>query len=149
MLSVVFSILASITLFIIGSWDIIHSILTKNPIINHNITNHNDLLFDIISSIDLFLIGVVLLIFGFGIYELFISNIEIAKEKFNNSTLKINSLDQLKNKIIKVVIIVLIVKFFETILQMSDGFSQPIDILYFGIAILSISVGFYIINKNN
>ena len=80
---------------------------------NENINNNNELLFQIISSIDLFLIGIVLLIFGFGVYELFISEIEFAKNKFTDSTLKIKSLDQLKNKIIKVIIIVLIVKFFE------------------------------------
>ena len=45
---------------------------------NENI-NNNELLFQIISSIDLFLIGIVLLIFGFGVYELFISEIEFAK----------------------------------------------------------------------
>ena len=91
----------------------------QNPLLNPNITNNNDLLFKIISSIDLFLIGIVLLIFGFGVYELFISEIDFAKGKFADSTLKINSLDQLKNKIIKVIIIVLIVKFFEKILKLT------------------------------
>ena len=148
-LSVVFSILASISFFIIGSWDIMTSIIHKNPIINSDISNNNDLLFTVISSIDLFLIGVVLLIFGFGIYELFISHIEIAKEKIGDSTLKIKTLDQLKNKIIKVIIIVLIVKFFEKVLKMSNSFSEPIDILYLGFAILSVSIGFYFINKKN
>ena len=107
-LSVILSILASITLFFIGSWDIIYSIVYQNPLFNPDISNNNDLLFKIISSIDLFLIGIVLLIFGFGVYELFISEIDFAKGKFADSTLKINSLDQLKNKIIKVIIIVLI-----------------------------------------
>ena len=111
-LSVVLSIIASITLFLIGSWDILYSIAYENPLINSNINNNNDLLFKIISSIDMFLIGIVLLIFGFGVYELFISEIDFAKGKFAESTLKIDNLDQLKNKIIKVIIIVLIVKFF-------------------------------------
>ena len=71
-LSVILSIVASITLFLIGSWDIISSILYHNPLINSEISNNNDLLFKIISSIDIFLIGIVLLIFGFGVYELFI-----------------------------------------------------------------------------
>ena len=41
---------------------------------------------------------------------MFISEIDFAKGKFAESTLKINNLDQLKNKIIKVIIIVLIIK---------------------------------------
>ncbi|MDA8956654.1 YqhA family protein [Flavobacteriales bacterium] len=146
-LSVILSILASITLFMIGSWDIIHAIIYENPLFSSDITNNNDLLFRIISSIDLFLIGIVLLIFGFGVYELFISEIDFAKDKFTNSTLKINSLDQLKNKIIKVIIIVLIVKFFEKILKLTPSFTSSIDVLYFAISILSICIGYYLINR--
>jgi len=95
----------------------------------------------------LFLIGIVLLIFGFGIYELFVSEIDFANSKFNESTLKIRDLDQLKNKIIKVIIIVLIVKFFEKVLKFSENFTDPLDILYFSISILSICFGYFLINK--
>lgn len=146
-LAVILSVLASITLFIIGSWDIVHSIVFQNPLTNDGITHNNDLLFKIISSIDIFLIGIVLLIFGFGVYELFISEIDIAKDKFSNSTLKISTLDQLKNKIIKVVIIVLIVKFFEKILKLTPNFNTPQDLLLLSISILSICLGFFLINK--
>ena len=145
-LAVILSVLASITLFVIGSWDILHSIVFQNPLTN-NISHNNNLLFKIISSIDLFLIGIVLLIFGFGVYELFISEIDIARDKFADSTLKINSLDQLKNKIIKVVIIVLIVKFFEKILKLTPNFNTPQDLLLLSVSILAICLGFYLINK--
>ena len=146
-LAVILSVLASITLFIIGSWDILHSIVFQNPLTNHNVSHNNNLLFKIISSIDLFLIGIVLLIFGFGVYELFISEIDIARDKFADSTLKINSLDQLKNKIIKVVIIVLIVKFFEKILKLTPNFNTPQDLLLLSVSILAICLWFYLINK--
>ena len=146
-LAVILSVLASITLFIIGSWDIVHSIVFQNPLTNDSINHNNDLLFKIISSIDIFLIGIVLLIFGFGVYELFISEIDIAKEKFSDSTLKISTLDQLKNKIIKVVIIVLIVKFFEKILKLTPNFNTPQDLLLLSVSILAICLGFFLINK--
>jgi len=147
-LSVILSIVSSIALFIIGSWDILQAIIFKNPLFDSTITNNNDLLFGIISSIDLFLIGIVLLIFGFGVYELFISEIDFAKGKFSDSTLKIKSLDQLKNKIIKVIIIVLIVKFFEKILKLSADFATPTDLLIFGCSILTICIGYYLINRS-
>ena len=146
-LSVILSIVASISLFVIGSWDILYAIFHNNPLFDTTIDNNNALLFKIISSIDLFLIGIVLLIFGFGVYELFISEIDFAKGKFVESTLKINSLDQLKNKIIKVIIIVLIVKFFEKVLKLSSNFTSPTDVLYFGLSILSIFIGYYLINR--
>ena len=147
-LSVILSMVASISLFLIGSWDIIYSIVYQNPLFNAEVTNNNDLLFKIISSIDLFLIGIVLLIFGFGVYELFISELDFAKGKFAESTIKIKSLDQLKNKIIKVIIIVLIVKFFEKILKLTPQFTSPNDILIFSASILAICLGYFLINRN-
>jgi len=146
-LAVILSIIAAFTLIILGSWDIIEAVIFYNPLFDESISNNNDLLFKIISAIDLFLIGIVLLIFGFGIYELFVSEIDFANAKFTESTLKIRDLDQLKNKIIKVVIIVLIVKFFEKVLKFSENFTTPMDILYFGLSILSICIGYYLINK--
>ena len=146
-LAVILSIIAAFTLIILGSWDIIEAVIFYNPLFDESISNNNDLLFKIISAIDLFLIGIVLLIFGFGIYELFVSEIDFANAKFTESTLKIRDLDQLKNKIIKVVIIVLIVKFFEKVLKFSENFTTPMDILYFGLSILSICVGYYLINR--
>ena len=146
-LAVVLSIVSSFTLLVIGSWEIIEAVIIYNPLFDESITSNNDLLFKIISAIDLFLIGIVLLIFGFGIYELFVSDIDFANSKFNDSTLKIRDLDQLKNKIIKVIIIVLIVKFFEKVLKFSESFKEPIDILYFSLSILSICFGYYLINR--
>ena len=146
-MAVVLSIVSSFTLLVIGSWEIIEAVIFYNPLFDESITSNNDLLFKIISAIDLFLIGIVLLIFGFGIYELFVSDIDFTNSKFNESTLKIKDLDQLKNKIIKVIIIVLIVKFFEKILKFSENFKDPIDILYFSLSILSICLGYYLINR--
>ncbi len=146
-LAVILSILSAFTLIVIGSWDIIEAVIFYNPLFDNSISSNNELLFKLISAIDLFLIGIVLLIFGFGIYELFVSEIDFANSKFTESTLKIRDLDQLKNKIIKVIIIVLIVKFFEKVLKFSENFTTPMDILYFGLSILSICVGYYLINK--
>ena len=146
-LTVILSILASFSLILIASWDIVEAITIYNPLFSKLIEDNNQFLFKIISSIDLFLIGIVLLIFGFGVYELFISVIDFAKGKFADSTLKIKSLDQLKNKIIKVIIIVLIVKFFEKILKLTPNFTSPNDILVFSLSILAICLGYFLINR--
>ena len=101
-LAVILSIIAAFTLIILGSWDIIEAVIFYNPLFDESISNNNDLLFKIISAIDLFLIGIVLLIFGFGIYELFVSEIDFANAKFTESTLKIRDLDQL-NRLIEII----------------------------------------------
>jgi uncharacterized membrane protein YqhA len=146
-LAVLLSIISAFSLIVLGSWDIIQAVIFYNPLFDDSISNNNELLFKIISAIDLFLIGIVLLIFGFGIYELFVSEIDFANTKFTESTLKIRDLDQLKNKIIKVIIIVLIVKFFEKVLKYSENFTTPMDLLYFGLSILSICLGYFLINR--
>ena len=104
------------------------------------IQNHN--------LVDLYLIGVVLLIFGFGIYELFISKIDVARRNVSVTILEIESLDELKNKIVKVIVMVLIVSFFERILKNTDAFSSSENLLYFAISIFAISFSIYYINKN-
>ena len=147
LLAVILSIISSIYLMMLGSWEIIEAIIFFNPLIDSSITENNVVLFKIISSIDLFIIAIVLLIFGFGIYELFVSEIDFTNSKFKDSTLIIRDLDQLKNKITKVIIIVLIVKFFEKILKYSESFDSTTDILYFGLSILSICIGYYILNR--
>ena len=76
LLAVILSIISSIYLMILGSWEIIEAIIFFNPLIDSSITENNVVLFKIISSIDLFIIAIVLLIFGFGIYELFVSEID-------------------------------------------------------------------------
>ena len=145
---VVFSVLAAVTLFLIGSYEIIVSIW-------HYITHmqedlkaaHNELLVHVIGAVDLYLIGVVLMIFGFGIYELFISKIDIARDDEDVTILEIKDLDELKNKIIKVIIMVLIVTFFERVLKME--YSEPLEMLYFALSIFALSFGVYLIRKHN
>ena len=157
-LAVFFSVIAAISLFILGSYEIYHAIVHLNPLTNDYkdidgvlipISHHSDMLLELITAIDLYLIGVVLLIFGFGIYELFISRIDVARADQGITILEIKNLDQLKNKIIKVVIMVLIVSFFESILKYSSKFDDPIELMYFAISIFVLSLGVYFIKKHD
>ena len=148
-LAVFFSVLAAIALFFLGSYEIYHSIVHLNPLTNAEYSgNHSSMLLELITAIDLYLIGVVLLIFGFGIYELFVSKIDIARADESVTILEIENLDELKNKIIKVIIMVLIVSFFERILKISQSYNEPIEMLYFAISVFALSLGVYFMRKN-
>jgi len=140
---VVFSVLSSITLFLIGSFEIINAILYHTPLSYEN--SHKILLVKIIGAVDFYLIGVVLMIFGFGIYELFISKIDIARDNEEGIILEIESLDELKEKIMKVIIMVLIVSFFEKVLKMD--YQTPVEMMYFALSILALSLGVYLVRK--
>ena len=68
-LAVVFSVLGSVALFVLGSYEIMVTLfLNLPPLIMGETPDHSELLYKLITAIDLYLIGVVLLIFGFGIY---------------------------------------------------------------------------------
>ncbi len=145
--SVFSSVFASIVLFLVGSYEIAETIYhqVKN-LLNHQ-KYHEELLVGIIAGIDLYLISVVLMIFGFGIYELFISKIDIARQNIDITILEIENLDELKQKIIKVIIMVLIVNFFERILKMP--YETPTDLLWFAISVLALSIGIYLVRKDD
>ena len=117
LLSVVFGLVGAVALFIVASVDVYNTaamVITTYSQHLHPEHFHEDVVGGIIGAVDLYLIGVVMILFSFGLYELFISDIDIAKddEERENKILSIHSLDQLKDKISKVIVMVLIVNFF-------------------------------------
>jgi uncharacterized membrane protein YqhA len=73
----------------------------------------------LVGGVDLYLIGIALLIFGYGVYELLISNIEAAHQDDKgggNGLLDIRNLDDLKEKLVKVIVVALIVSAFKAML---------------------------------
>lgn len=146
LLAVVFGTLSSVVLFISGSLEICTTLIHGISVADGQVM-HEEILIGIIGAIDFYLIGVVLLIFSFGIYELFISKIDIARKEggFNN-ILEIYTLDDLKSKILKVIIMVLIVSFFQRILTMELGTSM--DMLWMALSILAISLGVYFLHRS-
>ena len=144
-LGVIFSALAAVVLFLAGSIEIYHILV---GFVQHGGSlDKAEILKGIIGAVDYYLIGLVLIIFSFGIYELFISEIDIARAEGGiGSILDIDNLDDLKNKIIKVIIMVLIVTFFERILSMD--FANSTDMLAMAVSICLICVGVYFLGRH-
>ena len=71
-----------------------------------------------VGAIDGFLLAIILLIFSLGLYELFISDIDDARKSGQFSkVLVINSLDDLKSKLAKVILMILVVTFLRFLCQ--------------------------------
>lgn len=147
-LAVIFSMLGGISLFIVASMDI-WGVVTNvaNVYINHLHPEdfHEEVVGGLIGAIDLYLMAIVMFIFGFGLYELFISDIDIAKQSASSRILEIHSLDELKDKLAKVIVMVLIVSFFQRVLH--TDYNGALEMLYFSISILGLSVGLYFLHK--
>ena len=149
-LAVFFGLIGAVVLFIVASFDIYE---TAKFVFNTYITHahpenfHEDVVGGIIGAVDLYLIGVVMLLFSFGLYELFISDIDVAKDESgeDNKILAIHSLDQLKDKISKVIVMVLVVGFFQKVGH--TEYNGALDMLYFALSITAVAVGLYFLGK--
>lgn len=153
LLPVIFGLIGSISLFLIATYDMIYlagDVFNAVRTMNFPESLHSDLVSDIIGSVDLYLVAIVLLIFSFGLYELFISDMgsHNSKKKIElPAILSISSLDELKDKLAKVIVMVLVVSFFQRVIYIK--YSGGLDMLYFALSIAALSVGVYLLHKDS
>lgn len=148
LLAVIFSMLGGIALFIVASMDVFGVVVSVADVFFNHLHPehfHEEVVSGLIGAIDLYLMAIVLFIFGFGLYELFISDIDIAKQSASSKILEIHSLDELKDKLAKVIVMVLIVSFFQRVLH--TNYNGALEMLYFSFSILALSVGLYFLHK--
>jgi uncharacterized membrane protein YqhA len=101
----------------------------------------------IVEVIDGFLLAAVLLIFSMGLYELFISKIDVAGDsETSRNVLHIDTLDDLKNRLAKVILMILIVNFFEQVLKMQ--FETPQSLIYLSGGIALIGLALYLTHQS-
>ncbi|WOL13206.1 hypothetical protein Cni_G21975 [Canna indica] len=112
----------------------------------------------LVEAIDVYLVGTVMLVFGMGLYELFISNLDIAKMSSYGSNLfglfkllerprwlEIQSVNELKTKLGHIIVMVLLVGMFEKSKKVT--ISSPTDLLCFAASILLSSGCLYLLSK--
>ena len=150
LLAVIFGMVGAIALFIIASvdiWDMATYVFNTYYNHAHQPRFHEEVVGKIIGAVDLYLIAVVMLIFSFGLYELFISELDPAKGVGNSQILEIHSLDQLKDKLAKVIVMVLIVSFFKRVLH--TEYNGALEMLYFSVSIFALSFALYFLHKGH
>jgi uncharacterized membrane protein YqhA len=104
---------------------------------------HDSTVTHIVEVVDGYLLATVMLIFSLGLYELFISDIDQAHgSKAASKILVVNSLDDLKAKLAKVILMILIVTLFEEALSIK--IENPLDLLYLGASIALIAAALYL-----
>jgi uncharacterized membrane protein YqhA len=148
-LAVVFGLVGAFVLFIVASmdiWSVASYTYTTIATHTHPAHFHEDIVSGIIGAVDLYLIAVVMFIFSFGLYELFISEIDEAMgDEKASRILSIHNLDQLKDKIAKVIVMVLVVSFFQKVLH--TEFKTALEMLYFALSIATLAIGLYFLSK--
>ena len=145
------SLVASFLMFVKGALKIADAAWTfvEHPFPAHGDPHDDITSVTLISSVDSFLFATVLLIFAMGIYELFISKIDPASRtpESRPNWLAIYSLDDLKSAIGKVILMILIVRLFETAVDMK--YDQPLHLLWLGLSIMCISGALYLVHAGH
>ena len=96
-----------------------------------------------IALIDGYLLGAFMFIFGFGLYELFLADFQAARSsEASGRILRIKSLDDLKTRLGKVILIILIVEIFKDAFDIKAH--SPLDLLYVAAAIALIGLALYL-----
>ncbi len=104
---------------------------------------HDSTVSHIVEVVDGYLLATVMLIFSLGLYELFISDIDQAHgSKASSKILVISNLDDLKSRLAKVILMIMIVTLFEEALNMK--MSTPLDLVYLGASIALIALALYL-----
>ncbi len=144
-LAVISSLISSLALFIAGFLEIMLPLIKFVGTLDYKMLSKK-LVTSAIASIDMFLIATFLLIFALGLYELFVSKIDvIEKDPRSSKVLFITTLEDLKTKLGRVVIMVLIVTFFKRAIDMD--YKTPLEILYLSAGALGIALALYFSHK--
>ena len=146
-LAVFGALISAIALFIKGSI-IVFDALTEF-ITNIGSPHYESMLEMFVSSVDVFLFAMVLVIFGVGIYELFITKIDPVLQKVDGrpTWMQISNVDDLKSSLGKVILMVLIVTFFKHSIEVEYG--NVNDLLKLGVGIVLIALALFITNKSH
>jgi uncharacterized membrane protein YqhA len=104
----------------------------------------------VVGGIDYYLIGIALLIFGYSVYELVVSEIDPRQQEeseLRQNLLNIDSLDSLKQKLTKVIIVALIVTAFK--LMVSLEVNTVSNLLHFYGSVLLRAFSSWLISRSS
>lgn len=147
LVAVIASLATAFAVFFLATVDAFYLVMELGEYASPELTNaarksmRSQAIAHVVEVIDGYLLATVLLIFALGLYELFISALDEArKSSAFSKVLIIHNLDDLKSRLGKVVLMILIVKFFEHGIKMQ--FQGPLDLLAFagGIALVGLAL---------
>ena len=102
-----------------------------------------DILGGIVGIVDGYLLAAILIIFALGLYELFVGNITgVEKSSVAPRLLQVRSIDDLKDKLGRVVLLILVVKFFQQALELK--YQSPLDLMYLAVGTALVGLALYL-----
>lgn len=152
MLPVLFSLLIALALFLLATIDSIllvgNLLAFFDPSLEEYARNNLriDMISGVIGALDVYLIAALMLLVSLGLYELFVARIDQAENsEFAKRLLLFKSFDDFKDRLASVVLIVLIVKFFQQALELK--YENVVDLLLLSVGIALVGVALYLTKK--
>jgi uncharacterized membrane protein YqhA len=147
------SVVAGFALFYLATVDVVYLVMHLAPYAGGDLGEEaraqlrSSTVTHIVEVVDGYLLALVMLIFGLGMYELFVSDIDEARQsKTASRILVIESLDDLKSRLAKVILMILIVRLFEHAVMMDV--KTMLDLVYFGGAIALVGLALFLTHKS-
>jgi uncharacterized membrane protein YqhA len=145
--AVVASLLTSAAMLFVSSVDLVHlarDVLSYSD--PRGPSEHEDIrsavVVHVVQLIDGYLLSTVLLIFAFGLYEVFIHKLHDDATQEASRILVIHGIDDLKDRLAKLVLLILVVKFFEHALSME--FATPLHLVYLAVGVVLIAAALHL-----
>jgi uncharacterized membrane protein YqhA len=147
LIAVIGSSLAGIAVLFIATIDVLVLLRDATHYANfalsleERVIEHDLIIAHVVEVVDGYLLGAVLLIFSLGLYELFLGNIQKLRSSASK-ILIIETFDDLKDRLGKVIVLILIVNLFRDAIAIK--LEHPFDLIAQGGAIALVAVAIYL-----
>ena len=152
LVGVVSSVLLALGTFYLALVDLVYffGLILDYGDLGAGVAERNDLRSDVVTAIvkvlDGFLICAILIIVALGLYELFVNRIDVARfSEASPRLLQVHGLDDLKERVARLILLVLLIEFFQRALRIP--YDTALDLFYLGLGILFVSAAMYLTNK--
>jgi len=145
LIPVIFSYVGAIIMFVVGTIRAYDSVLSLMDSSGPDLT---DTQVNLILAVDAYLMGLVLLIFSYGIYDLFISSMDGGNQpKIRPRWMTFDDIGGLKTILAEVILIILTIEFFQLVLASMPEFDTFEEWLVIPIGMLLIAIGMGVFKK--
>ena len=152
--AVVASMIAGFAVFYMATVDVWYTVVHMLQYADSTLSTvarkdlRDDTVTHIVEVVDGYLLATVMLMFALGLYELFVSDIDEARgSRTSSKILVIETLDDLKQRLAKVILMILIVKLFEHAVK--TPINSVLDLLYLGGAISLVGLALYLTHASD
>jgi uncharacterized membrane protein YqhA len=146
--AVVASIVAAIVMLYVASVDVVYLVRSAVHYADPSMGGeerahlHGSIVARVAEVVDGYLFAAIMLIFGLGLYELFVRKVASEQTGGAPSFLAIRDLDDMKERLAKVVFLILLVRYFEY--AVDQPINSPLDLLYLAVGIALVALAIYL-----